>query len=105
MAGNSEKTAKRPRGKGKPFAKGQSGNPRGRPKVPADVKEAYRAMHPRALERLEELLESEDEKTALKAAEVVIERVEGKVAQPLEHSGTIGWAQLVEQARALRKPR
>jgi hypothetical protein len=71
--------------------KGQSGNPGGRPKLPADVKEAYAAMHPRALARLSELIDSKNEKVALRACELIVERVEGKVSQPMEHSGSISY--------------
>jgi hypothetical protein len=44
MAENSEGTAKKQRGSGKPFAKGASGNPGGRPKVAEEFKERCRRV-------------------------------------------------------------
>lgn len=81
-AQNSGKTAK---ARGRPFPPGQSGNPGGRPKLPADLREAYRAVHPRAVARLTELIESKDPAVALRACVVVIERVEGRVPLGMKH--------------------
>lgn len=69
--------------------KGSTANPGGRPRTPADIKSAFDAATPRAVERLLELLESENEKVALKAAELVLERSLGKVSQPIAHSGSV----------------
>ena len=44
-------------------------------------------MHARARQRIGELMYSEDERVALAAAEIVIERVEGKVTQPIRDDG------------------
>lgn len=65
------------------FTKGRSGNPGGRRKTPPDVRDALIAACPRAVARLIELLDSDDERIALRASEVVIERCLGKVPQPL----------------------
>jgi hypothetical protein len=69
--------------------KGSTANPGGRPKLPDDVKAAYLEMHPRALERLSQLIDSKNEKVALRACELIVERVEGKVSQPIAHSGSV----------------
>jgi hypothetical protein len=71
--------------------KGSTANAGGRPKLPDDVKEAYKAMHPRALARLSELIDSKNEKVALRACELIVERVEGKVSQPIAHSGSVSF--------------
>ncbi len=71
--------------------KGETLNKGGRPKLPDDIKEAYAAMHPRALARLSELIDSKNEKVALRACELIVERVEGKVSQPIAHSGDISF--------------
>lgn len=78
-AANNEKTAVR----GRPFPKGKSGNPSGRPKRTAeqqDAMEALRGLSGRAVAVVEGLL---TDKTAspslrLKAAEIVFERCYGK---------------------------
>jgi hypothetical protein len=72
------------------FAKGVSGNPGGRPKVPEDVRAALKLLEPRAIQRLGELMESSHGPTAIRAVEVVIERTMGKVPQALEHTGKDG---------------
>jgi hypothetical protein len=46
-----------PTGKGG-FQRGQSGNPGGRPKLPADIREAFKAKAPAALEVLTRCLQS-----------------------------------------------
>ena len=70
------------------YQKGQSGNPGGRPKVDPGVREALRAKTPRAVERLGELLESEDEEVALKAAIHVLDRNLGKPMQSVKKTVT-----------------
>lgn len=80
MAANSEKTA---RGRGRPFQKGQSGNPRGRPKQTKEQKDALamiRDMAPEAAERLREIIRDPDVSTKdlLKAIEIIFDRTFGK---------------------------
>ena len=53
-----------PTGKGG-FQKGQSGNPGGRPKLPADIREAFKAKAPEALEVLTRCLQSDDDRIAM----------------------------------------
>lgn len=80
MAANSEKTAR-----GRPFQKGQSGNPRGRPKQTQEQKDALamiRDMAPEAAERLHEIIQDRgvSTKDLLKAIEIVFDRAFGKEA-------------------------
>lgn len=92
MAENSKKT-------GKPFAKGQSGNPGGRPKKTAeelDLIAACKAKTPDALETIEKIMrEGTGERNQLAAAMAIIERAWGKPVQPTDMnvSGgmTFGW--------------
>ncbi len=80
-AGNSGKTAK-PRGR--PFEKGKSGNPNGRPPVDPDIKAALKAATPQAVARLVELIYAEDESVALKACIEIINRELGKTVEKHE---------------------
>ena len=82
MAENSSKTAKR-RGRGRPFQKGQSGNPGGRPKVAPEVRELAKEHGPRAFARVVELMDSKDGSLALAACKEVLNRTFGKSPQPL----------------------
>jgi hypothetical protein len=66
------------------FKPGQSGNPSGRTPMPPEIREALKAATPRAVERLVELMESEDERVALTASETVLSRVYGKPVQATE---------------------
>jgi hypothetical protein len=61
-----------------PWQKGESGNPAGYPKKYAQVVKLARAHSPRAIQRLAELIESDDERVALVAAQAVLERGWGK---------------------------
>lgn len=62
----------------KPARKGEVRNPLGRPPTPPDIKEALEAMLPNAVNRLGQLVLSENEKVALQAVQVVLERNLGK---------------------------
>lgn len=97
-------TSKRKRGPGKPFQKGASGNPKGRKPVPPEVKAILSAACPRAAERLVELIEDPDPSVALKAAQVVIERIHGKPVQALEHSGADGVPISIVINRVVKQP-
>lgn len=72
------------------FKKGQSGNPSGKPKEAAEIRELARAKCPRAMEILIELMESFDPKIAMLAAEAVLNRGVGKPLNPVEVSGKDG---------------
>lgn len=80
MAANSTKTA---RGPGRPFEKGKSGNPNGRPKQTQEQKDALamiRELAPVAVERLRDIICDTCIKadTQLKAIEIILERTYGK---------------------------
>ena len=61
-----------------PFPKGKSGNPGGRTKQFAQCQRLCREASPDAARRLIELMQSEDERVALMAADKVLERAWGR---------------------------
>ena len=61
-----------------PFPKGKSGNPGGRTKQFAQCQRLCREASPDAARRLIELMQSEDERVALMAADKVFERAWGR---------------------------
>src|SRR5712671_7867735 len=61
-----------------PFPKGKSGNPGGRTKQFAQCQRLCREASPDAARRLIELIQSEDERVSLMAADKVLERAWGK---------------------------
>src|ERR1700720_3815100 len=61
-----------------PFPKGKSGNPGGRTKQFAQYQRLCREASPEAARRLIELMQSEDERVALMAADKVFERAWGR---------------------------
>ena len=61
-----------------PFQKGKSGNPGGRTKQFAQCQRLCREASPDAARRLIELIQSEDERVALMAADKVFERAWGR---------------------------
>ena len=63
------------------FQKGQSGNPSGRPKIPDDIKEAFKAHLPEAIAVLGRALKGKDERLRVMAAVHIAERVLGKPQQ------------------------
>lgn len=65
------------------FKPGQSGNPGGRPKAEREVVELAREGSTRAMGRLIELVEHEDPRTAIAAANSVLDRAFGKPTQPI----------------------
>ncbi len=66
---------------GVPFKPGQSGNPGGRPAMPAEFKE----RGPAALLKLLEFMNDSNRRIALKATELVVERIYGRPTMTLEH--------------------
>ncbi len=59
---------------------GRSANPGGRPGLPDVIKATLRELSPRAVERLGELLDSEDERIQLEAAKAILDRHLGRPA-------------------------
>lgn len=85
-AGNSKKTAK-PRGK--PFLKGQSGNPSGRPKNTPEQNDALAAIRdlaPTAATVLEDIMADPNAPAAarIRAAVEVLDRTFGKAETPIK---------------------
>lgn len=66
-----------------PFQKGKSGNPSGRPKVVAEVRQLARKHGPDALKRIVKLMNSPDERVGLAACQEIMNRAYGKPRQEL----------------------
>ena len=86
---------------------GRSANPGGRPGVPEVIKATLRELSPRAVRRLGELLESEDERIQLEAAKAILDRHLGRPAIQADislHRGVADdhLAALLEMARKRR---
>ena len=73
------------------FRKGQSGNPTGRPKVPAEIQTAARAHSLTAIQTLANICTSgTDENARIKAAEALLNRAWGKPVESHEVTGANG---------------
>jgi len=68
---------------GRPFKKGQSGNPGGIPKGTADVRAAARQHTDRAIARLKKAIDSKDERVAVEASKAMLDRGWGRPVQAL----------------------
>ena len=60
------------------FLPGTSGNAGGRPKPPDGLRTRMAELSPRAIERLGELLDSDDERVRLEAAKTILDRHLGR---------------------------
>lgn len=65
----------------KPFEKGKSGNPSGRPKKAHDITAIARDNSIAAIEKLAKLMKSDDDRVALAAANAILDRAVGKPQQ------------------------
>lgn len=88
---------------GRPWQKGQSGNPAGYPKALADVVAHARAYTVAAVETLASNLHDEDARVRNAAAIALLERAWGKPVQPLAGGETAAEA-LHALANALTAP-
>jgi len=86
MANNVKKTV------GKPFEKGKSGNPGGRPKEQHDLRVLARERTTEALGALTEIVSDKvcSPAARVSAAIAILDRGYGKPAQQLEHTGPGG---------------
>lgn len=84
---------------GKPFKKGQSGNPGGRPKLDARVRELAQAQTENAIATLVSVMESSKSPAAAKvsAATTILDRGWGKPVQPVAGEGEDGAINLVHR--------
>ena len=69
---------------GKPFQKGVSGNPKGRPRIVTDIRALAKQHGKEAFTKVLELLKSEDPRVAFSAAQEVLNRGYGKPAQSVD---------------------
>lgn len=77
--------------KGKPFKKGQSGNPGGRPKEVAEVRELALSKTPKTIDILMNIAEgSESDAARVAAIKEIHDRGLGKATQAVEVSGKDG---------------
>ena len=65
-------------------AMGSIGNPGGRPKLPAEIREMFQARSQEALEVLTRCLQSDDDRIAMMAAQAILDRGYGKPTQSID---------------------
>jgi Family of unknown function (DUF5681) len=85
------------------FKKGVSGNPGGRPRTPASVIEATRALTTKAIETLEHMLDNgENEMTRVRAAEILLNRAWGTPAQHVNVENKTSYAEELDRIKKVR---
>ena len=78
---------------------GTSGNAGGRPKPPDGLRTRLAELSPRAVERLGELLDSNDERVRLEAAKAILDRHLGRPA--IQADVTVGGGASADHLQAL----
>ena len=71
------------------WKKGESGNPKGKPPTPAELRQKAQCYSVESLERLVSWMQSDNPKASVTAADKILERGFGKPEQPIAHSGEI----------------
>ena len=66
------------------FAPGWSGNPTGRPKLPAEMKEMFQTKAPEAFEVLCKHLHAADPRVSVSAATQILDRAYGRPVQSID---------------------
>jgi hypothetical protein len=94
MTGSSAGAVKKRRGPGKPFEPGKSGNPSGRAKRTQEELDLINACKEKTADALgvieQIMLNGENERNRLSAAQYIIDRAYGKAVQQTELSGKDG---------------
>jgi len=90
--------------RGRPFAAGTSGNPGGRPKVDAEVRELAQQQAPQAIARLVALMSCGNPAVEVRAAEALLDRAVGRPRQSVEVGGMGGLAELMREIAERRSP-
>ena len=84
------------------FVKGQSGNPSGRPGVPAEIREKLRAAAPQAIDLLINICtdEKKPDKVRMECAQYLLDRAYGKAPQSMSIDASVGATVMTTQMSA-----
>lgn len=90
---------------GRPFKKGQSGNPGGRPKVVAEVRELAREHTEKALKTLVEIMSDQKAHNAARvaAAKEILDRGYGRAPQSVTVKGEVE-QRIIDLLKGLDRP-